>query len=170
MISHKIFPQGFPTRISRKIFPLDFPTRISRKIFPGRISCKNFLQSFSHNHFPQSFPTRISRKIFQQEFPAIIFLQSFPSGADSPEVQQSEPVDYSGFQPSAVMPSLKPAPQEQLRAGKMSEMAKNVPLTVGNIPSKFQPSVINIKKVTVHYTLIMLGTLIFKIWLQDFFT
>ena len=45
------------------------------------------------------------------------------------EVLQSEPVDYSGFQPSAVMPSLKPAPQEQLRAGKMSETAENVPGT-----------------------------------------
>ena len=50
-------------------------------------------------------------------------------GADSLEVLQSEPVDYSGFQPSAVMPSLKPAPQEQLRAGKTSETAKNVPET-----------------------------------------
>ena len=47
-------------------------------------------------------------------------------GADSPEVLQSEPVDYSGFQPSAVMPSLKPVPQEQLRAGKTSETAENV--------------------------------------------
>ena len=47
-------------------------------------------------------------------------------GADSLEVLQSEPVDYSGFQPSAVMPSLKPAPQEQLRAGKTSKTAENV--------------------------------------------
>ena len=51
----------------------------------------------------------------------------FGVGADSLEVLQSEPVDYSGFQLSAVMPSLKPAPQEQLRAGKMSETAENVP-------------------------------------------
>ena len=50
-------------------------------------------------------------------------------GADSLEVLQSEPVNYSGFQPSAVMPSLKPAPQEQLRAGKTLEMAENVPET-----------------------------------------
>ena len=50
-------------------------------------------------------------------------------GADSLEVLQSEPVDYSGFQPSAVMPSLKPVPQEQLRAGKTSETAENVPGT-----------------------------------------
>ena len=53
-------------------------------------------------------------------------LWHFGVWADSLEVLQSEPVDYSGFQPSAVMPSLKPAPQEQLRAGKMSEMAENV--------------------------------------------
>ena len=46
-----------------------------------------------------------------------------------PRILQSEPVDYSGFQPSAVMPSLKPAPQEQLRAGKTSETAENVPGT-----------------------------------------
>ena len=65
------------------------------------------------------------------------------------------------------MPSLKPAPQEQLRTGKTSETAENVP---GTGFTKFQLSVINIKKVTVHYTLIMLGTLILKIWLQDFFT
>ena len=102
-------------------------------------------------------------------------LWHFGVGADSLEVLQSEPVDYSGFQPSAVMPSLKPAPQEQLRAGKMSETAENIPGTYidcweENVSSKFQPSVINIKKVTVHYTLIMLGTLILKIWLQDFFT
>ena len=56
-------------------------------------------------------------------------LWHFGVGADSLEVLQSEPVDYSGFQPSAVMPSLKPAPQEQLRAGKTSEMAENVPGT-----------------------------------------
>ena len=89
-----------------------------------------------------------------------------------PEVLQSEPVDYSGFQPSAVMPSLKPAPQEQLRAGKTSEITEKYQgliLTVGSNLTKFQISVMNIKKVTVHYTLIMLGTLIFKIWLQDFF-
>ena len=43
-------------------------------------------------------------------------------------------------------------------------------MTVGSNPTKFQSSVINIKKVTVHYTLLMLGTLILKIWLQDFFT
>ena len=43
---------------------------------------------------------------------------AFWVGADFLEVLQSEPVDYSGFQPSAVMPSLKPAPQEQLRAGE----------------------------------------------------
>ena len=41
-------------------------------------------------------------------------------------------------------------------------------VTVGSNPTKFQTSVINIKKVTVHYILIMLGTLILKIWLQDF--
>ena len=45
------------------------------------------------------------------------------------EVLQSEPVNYSGVQPSAVMPSLKPAPQEQLRAGKTLETAENVPET-----------------------------------------
>ena len=50
----------------------------------------------------------------------------FGVGADSLEVLQSEPVDYSGFQPSAVMPSLKPAPQEQLRAGKTLETTENV--------------------------------------------
>ena len=38
---------------------------------------------------------------------------------------RSPTVNYSGFQPSAVMPSLKPAAQEQLRA----EMAENVPGT-----------------------------------------
>ena len=92
-------------------------------------------------------------------------------GADSLEVLQSEPVDYSGFQPSAVMPSLKPAPQEQLRAGKRQKRLKTyqgLTLTVGSNSTKFQTSVINIKKVTVHYILIMLGTLILKIWLQDF--
>ena len=46
-----------------------------------------------------------------------------------PRSLQSEPVDYSGFQPSPVMPSLKPAPQEQLRAGKTSKTAENVPGT-----------------------------------------
>ena len=56
-------------------------------------------------------------------------LWHFGVGADSLEVLQSEPVDYSGFQPSAVMPSLKPVPQEQLRAGKTSETAENVPGT-----------------------------------------
>ena len=98
-------------------------------------------------------------------------LWHFGVGADSLEVLQSKPVDYSGFQLSAVMPSLKPAPQEQLRAGKMSEMAENIPGTYtdcGSNLTKFQMSVINIKKVTVHYTLIMLGTLILKIWLQNF--
>ena len=53
-------------------------------------------------------------------------LWHFGVGADSLEVLQSEPVDYSGFQPSAVMPSLKPVPQEQLRAGKTLETTKNV--------------------------------------------
>ena len=53
----------------------------------------------------------------------------FGVGADSLEVLQSEPVDSSGFQPIPVMPSLKPVPQEQLRAGKTSEMAENVPGT-----------------------------------------
>ena len=53
-------------------------------------------------------------------------LWHFGVGADSLEVLQSEPVNYSGFQPSAVMPSLKPAPQEQLRAGKTSETAENI--------------------------------------------
>ena len=56
-------------------------------------------------------------------------LWHFGVGADSLEVLQSEPVNYSGFQPSAVMPSLKPVPQEQLRAGKTSETAENVPET-----------------------------------------
>ena len=56
-------------------------------------------------------------------------LWHFGVGADSLEVLKSEPVDYSGFQPSAVMPSLKPAPQEQLRAGKTLETAENVPET-----------------------------------------
>ena len=96
---------------------------------------------------------------------------AFWVGADSLEVLQSEPVNYSGFQPSAVMPSLKPAPQEQLRAGKHQKRLKTyqgLTLTVGSNPTKFQTFVINIKKVTVHYTLIMLGTLILKIWLQDF--
>ena len=54
------------------------------------------------------------------------YIWHFGVGADSLEVLQSEPVDYSGFQPSAVMPFLKPAPQEQLRAGKTSEMTENV--------------------------------------------
>ena len=53
----------------------------------------------------------------------------FGVGADSLEVLQSEPVNYIGFQPSAVMPSLKPAPQGQLRAGKMSKTVENVPRT-----------------------------------------
>ena len=56
---------------------------------------------------------------------------------DSLEVLQSEPVDYSGFQPSAVMPSLKPAPQEQLRAGKTSETAENVPGTCTDCGQQF---------------------------------
>ena len=56
-------------------------------------------------------------------------LWHFGVGVDSLEVLQGEPVDYSGFQPSAVMPSLKPAPQEQLRAGKTSETTENVPGT-----------------------------------------
>ena len=47
------------------------------------------------------------------------------------------PVDYSGFQPSAVMPSLKPAPQEQLRAGKTSETAENVPETYTDCGKQF---------------------------------
>ena len=59
-------------------------------------------------------------------------LWHFGIGADSLEVQQSEPVDYSGFPPSAVMPSLKPAPQEQLRAGKTLKTAENVPGTYTN--------------------------------------
>ena len=49
--------------------------------------------------------------------------------AESPDVLESQPVDSSSFQPSAVMPSLKPVPQEQLRTGKMLEMAENVPGT-----------------------------------------
>ena len=56
-------------------------------------------------------------------------LWHFGVGAGSLEVLQSEPVDYSGFQPSAVMPSLKPAPQEQLRAGKTLETTENIPET-----------------------------------------
>ena len=64
-------------------------------------------------------------------------LWHFGVGADSLEVLPSEPVDYSGFQPSAVMPSLKPAPQEQLRAGKTSEMAENVPGTYTDCGEQF---------------------------------
>ena len=62
--------------------------------------------------------------------------------ADSLEVLQSEPVDYSGFQPSAVMPSLKPAPQQQLRAGKTSKTAEKTPVRSNS--SKFQMLIINI--------------------------
>ena len=64
-------------------------------------------------------------------------LWHFGGGADSLEVLQSEPVDYSGFQPSAVMPSLKPVPQEQLRAGKTSETAENVPGTYTDCGKQF---------------------------------
>ena len=48
------------------------------------------------------------------------------------------------------------------------ERARDLALTVGNGPAEFQTSVINIKKVTVHCMLIVLGTLILKMWLRDF--
>ena len=87
-ISHKNFPQEFPTRFSRKNFPQDFPAsknlpRISRKIFPqefpaSKIFPQDFPARFSRNfpqisrkNFPQDFPARISRKSFPQDFPEL---------------------------------------------------------------------------------------------------
>ena len=86
-ISHKNFPQDFPTRFSRKIFPswiligwlpitllqiLNFHQSLpflnchfSPPPFPTRFSCKNFLQEF-----PTRFPATISRNNFLQDFPA----------------------------------------------------------------------------------------------------
>ena len=53
-------------------------------------------------------------------------LWHFGVGTESPDILESEPVDYSGFQPSAVMSCLKPVPQEQLRARKKLQTAQNV--------------------------------------------
>ena len=90
---------AFPTRISCKIshknFPQDFPTRFSHKIFPSWIligwlpitllQMLNFHQSLPFLNwffplllFPQDFPARISHKIFPQQFPATISCKIFP--------------------------------------------------------------------------------------------
>ena len=98
-ISHKNFPQEFPTRFSHKIFPQNFPARFSHKIFLQEFSTRfskldpDWLAShhailnakfppitaFIKLAFsPPPCPARISRKIFPQDLPARIFRKIFP--------------------------------------------------------------------------------------------
>ena len=105
-MSHKIFPQQFPTRFflqqfptrfSHKIFPQDFlqhfPARFSHKI-SCKISHKIFPQDFPQD-FPQHFPTRFSCKILPQQFSHNNFPHNFPARFSRKNFPQDFPTRIS---------------------------------------------------------------------------
>ena len=102
----------FPSSISHKNFPQDFPTRFSCNNFLTWIligwlpitlfQMLNFHQSLSFLnwlfpllHFPQEFPARISCKIFLQEFPARFSPKNFLQDFSSNNFPQDFPARFS---------------------------------------------------------------------------